>query len=506
MKARTIRSQAWGPGTAVGASASGGSLRLLVLAAIGPLAAVVLLLVVSPAQANLGFVTQWGGKGSGDGQFGLWPYGVATDAIGNVYVADSGNHRIQKFTSNGAFITKWGSEGLAKGQFGSFPSLATDVIGNVYVADYNHRIQKFTSSGDFITKWGSLGSGDGQFRSPSGVATDTAGNVYVVESGSFYSSEHRIQKFTSSGDFITKWGTMSSGDGTVSYPSGVATDTANNVYLADGGNNGFNERIQKFTSNGAFLTRVDGSERPYATDQGGVATDAAGNVYVAVRSANSQIQKFAPLPPQSMATATPPQPAPAQQPRLARPKLEKGPSGKTRARQAVFILRSATPGARFQCRLTGQRVPKKQKRWRHCGSPKRYKGLRPGKKVFWVRAQMGGKSSKPVRRAWTVVTKREGPEPLSIPTTAGKAIFRAVCPPGKRCQAKVRIKAGKKTYARGGYSVPAGKSRKVRLNLTKTGRKKLSSSKRVSAKATITDTRTGKSKSFPVVLKGRARR
>lgn len=98
--------------------------------------------------------------------------------------------------------------------------------------------------------------------------------------------------------------------------------------------------------------------------------------------------------------------------------------------------------------------------------------------------------------------RNRGPKPLTIPTTARKAIFRAVCPPGKRCEAKVSIKVGKRTYARGGYSVPAGKSRKVRLDLAKAGRK-LSHSNRAKAKATITDKRTGKSKSFPVILRRR---
>lgn len=98
---------------------------------------------------------------------------------------------------------------------------------------------------------------------------------------------------------------------------------------------------------------------------------------------------------------------------------------------------------------------------------------------------------------------RSAPKPLAIPATAGKAIFRAVCPPGERCTAKVTIDAGKKTLARGGYSVPAGKSRKVHLGLTAAGRRKLSGSNRVKAKATIADTRTGKRKSFPVILRRR---
>jgi tripartite motif-containing protein 71 len=83
-----------------------------------------------------------GSKGSGDGQF-IGPQWVAIDSSGNIYVADTYNHRIQKFNSDGAFLTKWGSEGSGDGQF-NFPTVAVDSSGNVYVADFgNHRIQKF---------------------------------------------------------------------------------------------------------------------------------------------------------------------------------------------------------------------------------------------------------------------------------------------------------------------------------------------------------------------------
>ena len=69
--------------------------------------------------------------------------------------------------------------------------MATDASGNVYVADYyNNRIQKFDVNGVFLTAWGSLGSGNGQLFLPSGVATDGSGSVYVADT-----YNHRIQKF-----------------------------------------------------------------------------------------------------------------------------------------------------------------------------------------------------------------------------------------------------------------------------------------------------------------------
>ena len=129
------------------------------------------------------------------------PSGIALDSSGNVYVADTWNHRIQKFTSSGQFVTKWGSYGNGDGQFIGPFGIALDSSGNVYVADINNgRIQKFTSDGQFIAKWGSQGSGDGQFDYPSGIAADSSGNVYVADT-----QNHRIQKFTSDGQFIAKW-------------------------------------------------------------------------------------------------------------------------------------------------------------------------------------------------------------------------------------------------------------------------------------------------------------
>ena len=200
--------------------------------------AVALLLVAAPAAGaqEYGFVAKWGSLGSGDGQFGD-PEGIATDQAGNVYVADTNNRRIQKFTSDGQFIARWGSPGTGDGQFAIPRSIVTDQAGNVYVSDAgNARIQKFTSDGQFLAKWGSAGTGDGQFRFIDGITTDQAGNVYVGDTG-----HHRIQKFTSDGQFIAKLGSPGTGDGQVAFPWGIATDQAGNVYVVDA-----SDRVQKF--------------------------------------------------------------------------------------------------------------------------------------------------------------------------------------------------------------------------------------------------------------------
>jgi tripartite motif-containing protein 71 len=238
------------------------------------------------------YITQWGSQGSGDGQF-LYPVGIAVDASGNVYVADSNNNRIEKFTSSGAFITKWGVRGAGNGQFYIPTGVAVGDSGNVYVADsYNMRIQKFTSSGTYLSQWGKVGnsgsSGDGEFSLATGVATDKNGNVYVADRYNY-----RIQVFTGSGAFIRKWGSYGDGNGQFNDPFGVAVDANGNVYVAD---QEYNHRIQVFTNSGTYLTQwgtpgTGNGQFNEANSPTGVAVDGAGRVYVA-DFANNRIQVF----------------------------------------------------------------------------------------------------------------------------------------------------------------------------------------------------------------------
>src|SRR5258708_34147023 len=101
------------------------------------------------------FVKAWGSASPiSDGQF-VDPMGVAVDSSGNIFVADTGNDRIQKFSPNSAFLTAWGSHGSGDGQFLGCEGIAVDSGGNIYAADGgNNRIQKFTSDGLLLTKWG----------------------------------------------------------------------------------------------------------------------------------------------------------------------------------------------------------------------------------------------------------------------------------------------------------------------------------------------------------------
>jgi DNA-binding beta-propeller fold protein YncE len=171
------------------------------------------------------FLLTWGEQGSGDGQLNI-PHNLAVDGAGHVYVVDSSNQRIQKFTTAGVFVGKWGSGGGGEGQFQVPWSVAVDAAArHVYVVESaGRRVQKFTTDGDFIMTWGSFGSEEGEFSDPRHVAVDPAtGHVYVADTG-----HRRIQKFTPGGVFVTKWGSEGSGEGEfgpgIRYISGTARE------------------------------------------------------------------------------------------------------------------------------------------------------------------------------------------------------------------------------------------------------------------------------------------
>ena len=230
------------------------------------------------------FVLAWGSRGSGAGRFNQ-ANGVDVDGEGYVYVAELGNHRIQKFDSAGNLITRWGSFGTQEGQFKQAFGIAVDNESNVYVSDLlNHRIQKFDSAGSFITTWGSEGSAPGQFGQPRGIAVDGEGNVYVADQ-----NNNRIQKFGRTGDFISSWGTGGSGNGQFFHPQDVAVDGADNIYVADANNH----RVQKFDSDGSFIRRwgSHGSSLGQFNQPRGIAVDKDDFVFV-TELQNHRIQKF----------------------------------------------------------------------------------------------------------------------------------------------------------------------------------------------------------------------
>jgi len=253
------------------------------------------------------------------------PFGIAVDSAGNFYIAEWINHRVRKVDTSGRITTVagigvggYGGDGgpATEAALNSPEGVAVDAAGNIYIADsFNNRIRKVDTSGVITTIAGNGSpqyTGEGvatqvSLNDPSGVAADNSGNLYIADN-----SSHRIRKLDlSSGIISTIAGTGIGGFGgdggpasaaQVFNPTHLATDQAGNLYIADYNNH----RIRKISAGTGIITTVAGSATPdnhggYSGDGGpatsaqfnnpaGVAIDAAGNLYIA-DAQNKRVRK-----------------------------------------------------------------------------------------------------------------------------------------------------------------------------------------------------------------------
>ena len=213
--------------------------------------------------------------GDADGNT-IWPFGVAVDKNGDVYVTDEWKSSVSVFDAKGKFIRKWGTPGSGPGQLKGPAGIVCEPNGNVIVVDSgNNRLQVFTPEGKLVAQCGKAGSGEGEFNKPWGITLDHDGNIYVADW-----KNHRVQKLSPAGKFLMAIGRygklpvapnafavtylgpfISSVPGTervpagvLNHPTGVAVDPEGDIYVTDWGNH----RLSIFDKEGRPLTNLVG--------------------------------------------------------------------------------------------------------------------------------------------------------------------------------------------------------------------------------------------------------
>ncbi|WP_165452623.1 cadherin-like beta sandwich domain-containing protein [Paenibacillus thalictri] len=231
--------------------------------------------------AGTGENDYWGDNGPADTAKLSGPGGVTVDVYGNLYIADTSNHRIRKVDATGTITTVAGSDDSGFAGDGGpavdarlyYPNaVAIDGAGNLFIADtYNNRIRKVDASTRKIsTVAGSSGvdgySGDGgpainaKLNEPEGIAVDNSGNLYIADT-----DNNRIRKVLPNGNIITIAGTGVSGylgDGGVGNlaqlngPTGLAVDSSGNLYIADKYNYAIRKQVTYIPSSDAGLSNI----------------------------------------------------------------------------------------------------------------------------------------------------------------------------------------------------------------------------------------------------------
>ena len=257
------------------------------------------------------YVNAYGKRGSDIGELDK-PYGIAV-WDGFLYVADNQNSRITKIDSSGQFLSAKGNDGDELGEFHHPVGLSFDLEGNLFVADSgNDRVQKvgyeglennnaYSKSGAIDRYTGTMpinnpwnthfpkyneGPNTGQFKNPWDVLPLPSGDVLVLDT-----KNHRVQRFGPHGDFIDQWGQVGREEGQFQYPTFAAIDQFGSVIISDTGNH----RMEKFSQDGEF--QVSWGEGGYLDGQfnqphGIAVCPRTGYIFIA-DTENHRVQVFA---------------------------------------------------------------------------------------------------------------------------------------------------------------------------------------------------------------------
>ncbi len=204
------------------------------------------------------------GKGKAGGQFSA-PRGIAVSPDGTITIVDQLNYRVQQFQPDGAFLRQWGGIGTGPDKFGQIngyafgpTGLAVASDGTVYVADtWNHRISVFTSDGKPVRQWGTFFNGQDnpttlpqhttEFYGPRGIAIAPNGLLYITDTGN-----SRILVFDKDGKVVRSFGSLGTGDGQMDNPVGIAARADGTIAVADTNN----ARILLFNAEGQYQSAI----------------------------------------------------------------------------------------------------------------------------------------------------------------------------------------------------------------------------------------------------------
>jgi len=215
------------------------------------------------------------------------PKGMGHDRNGNILVVEPHYQRVNVFSPEGKLVAQWGKRGTNAGEFMLPRAVGVNSRGEVFVSEYGvaERVQRFAGrGGDLLAGFGHSGNAPGEFNRPEGLCVDAQDRLYVADS-----CNHRIQVFSSDGQFIHAYGKAGKGKGELSYPYDICVDQAGRQYVCEFGNS----RIQVFDLNYQPVEIIGGpgAEPGKFNNPWSVALDSAGNLYVA-DSQNHRVQKL----------------------------------------------------------------------------------------------------------------------------------------------------------------------------------------------------------------------
>jgi sugar lactone lactonase YvrE len=270
-----------------------------------------------PKEGSFAFETAFGGMGgpSSEGKFEL-PNDADVDTAGNVWVADTGNDRVEKFSGQGQFLKKVGSYGTGAGQLRQPAGITMDPSGNAWVADTaNNRIVEFNSAGSFVAAFGkavnktkvesggseseqnsctaasgntcqagSAGSAGLQFNGPAAIAATSGGNLWIADTGN-----NRLVKMSPSGSLINTLSTLNAELGKLSEPRGIEVAADGSILAVDTGN----DRVAQWNSSLVFVRKIGAQGAGFGQFNypSGIDLDAQGNIWIA-DGINRRVQQF----------------------------------------------------------------------------------------------------------------------------------------------------------------------------------------------------------------------